>query len=87
MNFIEKAFKLSLISDDKTHNLSKSVEDVLKYVNVLQKVDVSNNFDIGKKVNVFREDEITNDRGYFKKDFLSNAPKTKNNYISVKKVL
>lgn len=81
------------LSLTEKEELQKDLESILGYVSELQKAEVvsgegerqePSNYPL---LNVLREDEVEVERADYTEDILKQAPKTKNNYFVVKKIL
>ena len=78
------------LTDEEISMYVKDIPDILKFVDQLQEVDVED--DNGKVEsalvrNVFREDENPHESGLYTEDLLKEAPKSRDGYVEVKKVL
>lgn len=77
------------ISDEEAQNLLGDIESVLSYVSEINAITA--NTEITKKVgpvyNVFREDVVTQEGDSNTETLLSEAPKRKERYLLVKKIL
>ena len=77
------------LSDEEIDRLSGELSEILDYVNLLEKVDVSGlepTYQVSGLKNVYRSDE-TKDYGYKTEDLLNNAPAVQDNQFKVKRVL
>jgi aspartyl-tRNA(Asn)/glutamyl-tRNA(Gln) amidotransferase subunit C len=77
------------LSDEEVEKLRSELSEILNYVEVLDKVDVSGlepTYQVTGLKNVMREDK-TIDYGYQTKDLLKNAPAVEDNQFKVKRVL
>jgi aspartyl-tRNA(Asn)/glutamyl-tRNA(Gln) amidotransferase subunit C len=77
------------LSDDEIERLRGELSEILDYVNLLEKVDVSGlepTYQVSGLKNVYRSDEIK-DYGYKTEDLLRNAPAVQDNQFKVKRVL
>jgi aspartyl-tRNA(Asn)/glutamyl-tRNA(Gln) amidotransferase subunit C len=77
------------LSDAEIEKLRSELSEILDYVEILGKVDVSGlapTYQVSGLKNVMRDDEIK-DYGYAAKDLLKNAPATQNGQFKVKRVL
>lgn len=86
-----KLAKLSRLklSDDEVEKLQTELSEILKYVEILSKVDTNGlepTYQVSGLKNVYRKDEVK-DYGYEAKDLLKNAPATQDNQFKVKRVL
>ena len=76
------------IKDEEIEEYRKNLQDILNWVNIVNRVDTSNiNETIGStnNVNVFREDEIKEFED--KELLLQNAPEKENNMFNIPKVI
>jgi len=77
------------LSYDEIERLRGELSEILDYVNLLEKVDVSGlepTYQVSGLKNVYRSDEIK-DYGYKTEDLLRNAPAVQDNQFKVKRVL
>lgn len=85
---LAKLAKLELTAEEVA-SFNKELVEILNFVQTLDEVDTNNlepTNQVTGLVNVMRKDEIK-DYGIDRKDIMANVPKTKDNYIKVKKVL
>ncbi len=77
-----------MTADEKT-KLQKDLESILAYVSQLEAVPslAVEKQDLGLVKNVLREDINPNERGGYTANILAGAPRTKNGYFEVKKIL
>lgn len=76
------------IKDEEIEEYRKNLQDILNWVNIVNRVDTTNiNETIGStnNVNVFREDEIKEFED--KELLLQNAPEKENNMFNIPKVI
>ena len=76
------------IKDEEIEEYRKNLQDILNWVNIVNRVDTSNiNETIGStnNVNIFREDEIKEFED--KELLLQNAPEKQNNMFNIPKVI
>ncbi|OHA58210.1 MAG: hypothetical protein A2571_03030 [Candidatus Vogelbacteria bacterium RIFOXYD1_FULL_44_32] len=80
--------RLSLTDSEKA-KLHQDLESILGYISELNKAPtlVVAKQDLGLVKNVWREDENINERKSFTAKILADAPRTKNGYFEVKKIL
>jgi aspartyl-tRNA(Asn)/glutamyl-tRNA(Gln) amidotransferase subunit C len=77
------------LSDDEIERLRDELGEILDYVNLLDKVDVSGlepTYQVSGLKNVYRKDEVK-DYGYKTEDLLKNAPAVTDGQFKVKRVL
>jgi len=77
------------LSDEEIEEYSKELSDILQYVEMLQKVDISGlepTNQVSGLTNVMREDEVV-DYGYKPLEMLKNVPNTIGEQIKVKRML
>ena len=86
---ILKASELSKIGikDDEIKRLKVDVKSILAYVQKISDIKQSAGNLMGRKINIYREDEISVPRGTYTKLILESAHDTANGYIKVKKIL
>jgi len=77
------------VASEEFSALQKDLDGILNYVSELQSVEIngSNEQTPDLLINVMREDVAPHKGGVYSEDILSQAPKTKDGYISVKKIL
>lgn len=77
------------ISDDEAETLKADIESVLAYVSKVNDIaaDASLTKKVGARFNVFREDEIRNERNAYTDALLREAPSVKGKHLTVKKIL
>jgi aspartyl-tRNA(Asn)/glutamyl-tRNA(Gln) amidotransferase subunit C len=76
------------LTDEEVAKMSVEIGNILEFVEQLQKVDVSNTpptDQVTGLVDVWREDEVR--PSLSREELLANAPKQKDGYIVVKRVL
>jgi len=77
------------LADEEIEQLRDELSEILDYVNVLEKVDVTGldpTYQVSGLKNVYRRDE-TKDYGYNTEELLKNAPAIQDNQFKVKRVL
>lgn len=77
------------LTDAELNEFTDEVNEILKYVEQLQKVDTSNlkpTNQVNRLTNVMRKDEVIN-YGFSKKELLNNLPNRQEDYIKVRRVL
>ncbi len=77
------------LSDDEIVEFQSEFAEILKYVEQLDTVDISNEkptTQVTGLTNVMRED-VVKDYGYTAKDLLKNAPHTQGDLLKVKRML
>jgi aspartyl-tRNA(Asn)/glutamyl-tRNA(Gln) amidotransferase subunit C len=77
------------LSDEEVESLRGELSEILNYVELLEKVDVSGlepTYQVSGLKNVYREDK-TKDYGYKLEDLLKNAPAVQDGQFKVKRVL
>lgn len=77
------------LSDDEIVEFQSEFAEILKYVEQLDAVDISNEkptTQVTGLTNVMRED-VVKDYGYTAKDLLKNAPHTQGDLLKVKRML
>ncbi|MBI2047537.1 MAG: aspartyl/glutamyl-tRNA amidotransferase subunit C [Parcubacteria group bacterium] len=83
------------VSPDELKKLHEDMEAVLKYISQIQEVasqpQIGTGHPINKTeealINVTREDENPHESALYAKELLAEAPRTKNDYVQVKKIL
>ena len=76
------------VSPDELKKLHEDMEAVLKYISQIQEIPVTEAGDTKHdEVPFLREDEVPHESSLYAKELLTEAPRTKNNYIQVKKIL
>lgn len=82
---IESAVKLSLFNKEEIgfESLKDDVKNILKYVEDISSIDSKDEFVKNQITNVFREDEVTVEKGVFREAMLKLAPSVYKNWISV----
>ena len=76
------------IADDEVDKYLKNLEDILNYVEVIQKApidDLSETFMANESANVFRKDEVIDFEN--KEGIMNNAPELENNMFKIPKVI
>lgn len=77
------------LSDDEIVEFQSEFAEILKYVEQLDSVDISNEkptTQVTGLTNVMRED-VVKDYGYTAKDLLKNAPQTQGDLLKVKRMI
>ena len=78
------------LNDTEIATYTEDVTEILGFVDQLQKAnlgDGENQIESAAVRNVFREDDDTHESGEYTKDLLKEAPKTKDDFVLVKKIL
>ncbi len=75
------------LSEDEKASLSKEFEGILKYVDQIQEVKVSDEMPHYTLRNVFRQDSDANVSGACTETLLSASPDRQGDYFKVKKIL
>jgi aspartyl-tRNA(Asn)/glutamyl-tRNA(Gln) amidotransferase subunit C len=77
------------ISDEEAEALKGDIESVLEYVGAINEIvaDGQDLKKVGPVHNVFRADVVTNEEGAYTQALLAEAPKSKDGYLQVKKIL
>lgn len=91
----EEMKKLSTLSriefsDDELESMRGDMESILEYIDQLNEVEVDSDRSSAsatERTNVMREDVVTTPAGEYTDKILDSAPKTKDGYIEVKKIL
>lgn len=76
------------IADDEVDKYLKNLEDILNYVEVIQKAPIDNlseTFMANEGANVFRKDEVIDFEN--KEGIMNNAPELENNMFKIPKVI
>lgn len=76
------------IADDEVDKYLKNLEDILNYVEVIQKAPIDNlseTFMANESANVFRKDEVIDFEN--KEGIMNNAPELENNMFKIPKVI
>ena len=86
---ISRAIKLSLIhrSDEEEQQLHNEVENILKFIKVIQTMQGTQPQQSLRRTNVFRSDRVTVSGGQWREKILNQAPTTIKNWIATKKIL
>ena len=86
---ISRAIKLSLIhrSDEEEQQLHNEVENILKFIKVIQTMQGTQPQQSLRRTNVFRSDRVTVSGGVWREKILNQAPITIKNWIATKKIL
>lgn len=77
------------VSPAEQADLQRDIESVLAYVGTITELDIpvdKTQPTIGVR-NVFRDDEVTNEPGAYREALLAEAPKTKDGFVVVPKIL
>jgi len=78
------------LTEEEGHELKKDIESILDYVGQIQalKIDSSENIQEENILkNVFRDDVDPHEKGVYSEKLLKEAPRKKNGYVQVKKIL
>ncbi len=80
------------LNNDEKIKIAKDLNSVLDYVSELKNVATENEVNNSRKlsdqpINILREDSAPHDPGIYSRDILNEAPRTKNNFIAVKRIL
>lgn len=78
------------LTDEELSELETDLSSIVEYVGVVSDIaasDADTAPQVGAVYNVFRADEATNQPDEFTKDILAEMPKTKDRFLSVKKIL
>ncbi len=77
------------ISDTEAESLLGDIESVLSYVSEINAITANTEITkkVGPRFNVFRDDVVTNEGDSNTETLLSEAPKRKDRYVLVKKIL
>ena len=73
--------------DEQLQELEKDFDAILDFVSKVKELDLDLEPKLGDVYNVFREDEAKERFGIDKKELIEQAPKHKDGYILVKKVI
>ena len=76
------------IADDEVDKYLKNLDDILNYVEVIQKApidDLNETFMANESANVFRKDEVIDFDN--KEGIMNNAPELENNMFKIPKVI
>lgn len=87
---IEKLAELSRIemSQDEKEKILKEMDPILDFIDQIQKINIDiTEKEVGDVKNIMREDENPHKSGKYTEDILKEAPKTRDGYIEVKKIL
>lgn len=74
------------VEEGDIDHVAKEMSDIVAYVSQVEKISGDVEFN-HTHVNVMREDNTPHDGGLYTEDLLANAPTTKNNLISVPKII
>ena len=87
---IEKLAELSRIemSQEEKEKILGEMDSILGFIDQIQeaKVDITER-EAGEVRNIMREDENPHESGKYTEDILREAPRVRDNYIEVKKIL
>ncbi|AKM83813.1 TPA: hypothetical protein DCZ46_00550 [Candidatus Campbellbacteria bacterium] len=87
---IEKLALLARIelSEEEKQKMVKEMDSILVFIDQIQKADVDiTEREAGDVRNIMREDGEPHESGIYTEDILKEAPKTRDNYVEVKKIL
>lgn len=86
---VEKLAKLSRITltEKEAQSLSKEFSQIVDYVSILQKIDVSTDEELDSHRNIMREDKSPHKKEEYTKKLLEEAPEKEKGYVKVSKVL
>lgn len=90
---IEDIEKLALLarielSEEEKQKMVKEMDSILGFVDQIQKADVNiTEREAGEVRNIMREDGESHESGIYTEDILKEAPKTREGYVEVKKIL
>lgn len=89
---VHKLAELSRIelSDGEVAKLQGEIDSILEYIDVIQKVDLPDEVVPSPHLNienVMREDGTPHEPGMYTEKMLDQAPKRKDNFLEVKKIL
>lgn len=87
---IEKLALLARIelSEEEKQKMVKEMDSILGFVDQIQKADVNiAEREAGEVRNIMREDGEPHESGKYTEDILKEAPKTREGYVEVKKIL
>lgn len=87
---IEKLAELSRIemSQEEKEKILGEMDSILGFVDQIQKADVDiTEREAGEVRNIMREDGEPHESGKYTEDILREAPKTRDGYVEVKKIL
>jgi len=87
---IDKLAELSRIemSQKEKEKIFGEMDSILGFVDQIQKADVDiTEREAGEVRNIMREDENPHESGKYTEDILKEAPKVRDGYIEVKKIL
>ena len=76
------------IGGEELENLRKEIDSILGYVEQIQKAPLGDREVVREPVrNVFRSDTNPHSGGIYTEKILANAPRSKDGYIQVKKII
>ncbi|OGD68690.1 hypothetical protein A2996_02990 [Candidatus Campbellbacteria bacterium RIFCSPLOWO2_01_FULL_34_15] len=87
---IEKLALLARIelSEEEKQKMVKEMDSILVFIDQIQKADVNiTEREAGEVRNIMREDGEPHESGIYTEDILKEAPKTRGDYVEVKKIL
>lgn len=87
---IEKLAQLSRIemSEPEKEKMLKEMDSILGFIDQIKKADVDiTEREAGEVRNIMREDGEPHEPGKYTEDILREAPKTRDGYVEVKKIL
>ncbi|MDD2935614.1 MAG: Asp-tRNA(Asn)/Glu-tRNA(Gln) amidotransferase subunit GatC [Candidatus Pacebacteria bacterium] len=87
---IEKLALLARIelSEEEKQKMVKEMDSILVFIDQIQKADVNiTEREAGEVRNIMREDGEPHESGIYTEDILREAPKTREGYVEVKKIL
>lgn len=88
---VQKLAELSLLAvdDNELDKLTGEIDSILEYISDINTLTSLDGVEREKPTlyNIMREDVVTNETGVYTEKILDEAPKTKNGYLQVKKIL
>lgn len=75
------------VNESEEKSLLSDFSSILAFVEEIQKVAVDETVPLPTHKNIFREDSTPHEDGLYTEALLANAPKTKNGFLVVKKVI
>lgn len=78
------------LSDEELEKLQGELDSIVEYIDEIQKVELPEGVSPSPHLeleNVMREDEDPHEAGMYTEKMLSQAPKRKDNFVEVKKIL
>lgn len=75
------------LSSEEVEKFKGDISSVLNYVESINSIQIEEGVRNAGEVNIFREDEITNEPGHYTESVLNSAPEREGAYVKVQKIL